>query len=151
MDDLDIVDELEVNVVHGRSMFLTVLCILTWVGSGLSIIYHIYMYLHTAEAANMLAEFGDNESLDWFLLSYMIGIFAPLFTIAGALLMWNLKRIGYFIYAVGQLVPLAFSVYFALSLTKTVGAGLFFLAIFPNLIQIGFLIMYGTRLFEMKK
>lgn len=151
MDELDIVDELEVNIVQGRSSFLTVLCILTWVGSGLSIIYHAYMYVLTAQAANIIGRFGANDSMSWFLLSYLIGIFAPFFTIIGALLMWKLKRIGFFVYAVGQLVPLAYSIYFALGVTKAMGAGFFFVAIVPNIIQIGFLIMYGTRLFEMKK
>lgn len=151
MDELDIVDELEMNVEQGRSTFLTVLCILTWVGSGLSIIYHAYLYLLTSQAINFVGRISGDKSLNWFLLSYLIGIFAPIFTIVGALFMWKLKRFGFFIYAVGQLVPLAYSLYFALGVTQSVGAGLFFIAIVPNLIQIGFLIMYGTRLYEMKK
>lgn len=152
MEELDIVDELEMDVRHRRSMFLTVLCILTWVGSGILMLYHAYMYLMMANAASLLSRFGDAKSLNWVLMLHLVGIVAPLFTITGAIVMWRLKKIGFVVYAIGQLAPVLLSFYIAIYLTGQTGSSeVLFSMILPNVIPIGFLIMYATRLYEMKK
>lgn len=152
MDNLDIVDELEVDVRRKRSMFLTVLCVLTWVGSGLLMIYHFYSYLMLAKAVKILSGISEDKTLNWVLLLHLVGMIAALFTIAGAIVMWRLKKIGFVVYAVGQLAPVLLSFYMGIYFTERTGSSeVLFSMVLPNVIPIGFLIMYATRLHEMKK
>ncbi len=155
MDELDIIDELEVNVAPKRTGFLSVLCILTWVGSGLSIIFYGYMYLVIGQLMRAMAELGGSSGdlpneVDWMLTNYLIGMVTPVFCIIGAVLMWKLRKAGFYIYLLGQLTPIIMSFYtWLVAIGKVNSEGMFF-AVLVNIIPIGFIVMYAIQLKNMK-
>jgi hypothetical protein len=94
-----------------RPPLLTVLCILTFIGSGLStmsffaasLFYELFMeqlevvYINMPESTFLL-----DIPRDFFVISF----FLSAFSLAGALLMWHLRKIGFHIYTSSQLVYL---------------------------------------------
>jgi hypothetical protein len=113
-----------------RPSFLTALCILTFIGSGWSLLSSVWTYTTAAKTANIFVEIkhSDNEKLKRdsvnlhpgkheqafetkmkSSLSQMltkdnirkksIGSFvAALLTLSGAIFMWRLKRVGFYLY-----------------------------------------------------
>ncbi|MDH4473637.1 MAG: hypothetical protein QE487_13590 [Fluviicola sp.] len=153
MDELDIIDELEVNVAPKRSNFLMVLCILTWVGSGLAILVYGYLYLIMGQMFRALQAFGGDrpKELNWVMWNYLISAIAPVFCIVGAVLMWKLKRLGFYIYLLGQLPPILFSFYTWLVIAGKYNSESLFFAVLLNIIPIGFIVMYAINIRQMKK
>ncbi|ASS48805.1 MAG: hypothetical protein A3D31_06315 [Candidatus Fluviicola riflensis] len=153
MEEMDILDELEVSVVPKRSNFLMVLCILTWVGSGLSIIVYGYLYLMLGQLYRTLESFdgGRPDELNWFMWQYLIGAIAPVFCILGAVLMWKLKRVGFYVYLLGQLTPIILSFYTWLIVTGKYNSETVFFAVLVNIIPIGFIIMYAINIRQLKR
>ena len=101
-----------------RPELLKILCILTFIGSGLSLISNSIMFLtidiirkyYEDGSFDFLAEDLDLSALE-ILLSANSTYFmlqALLFALAlyGAYLMWNLKKIGFHFYTVAQIVLL---------------------------------------------
>lgn len=144
-----------------RPVFLTVLCILSFIGSGLAVISALPGLLFTNQtqtfytlADSPLYRGGALPSLEDFLfwtnVSNIVNILSALLGLAGALLMWRLKKSGFFLYAFSWLV----SVGVALVTTKIILApfmgGLAFAIVGLNVvIMIAFLIMYGVNLKHM--
>lgn len=110
--------ELQEKEENKRPELLKVLCILTFIGSGLSMISNFIMFL----TIDIIRKYYENGSFDFLdedidlsaleiLLSansmYFI-LQALLFGLAlyGAYLMWNLKKIGFHFYTVVQIVLL---------------------------------------------
>jgi len=118
-----------------RPTFLTVLCILTWVGSGLGAI---------------MIWTGDNGKFYpmWAQLLIMLCNFA---TAYGAWEMWNLKKQGLLIYTAGEvlafLLPLIL-VYAVLPpfVANFIGQFMILMSIFP----IAFLVMYWLNAKHLK-
>jgi hypothetical protein len=90
-----------------RPTFLKVLCILTFIGSGLGIIFSLLTPLMKDWYVNMMqanpnvdeqqyeqAMKAFNAGWGYFLLSAALSVG----TLIGAILMWNLKKNGFFIY-----------------------------------------------------
>lgn len=143
----------------GRPMFLTVLCILTFIGAGIGILTSIWGAL-TLETtiANLEASEGAFGSLGssfegmmskqaenmrkWGMLNHLINVFGNIFCLLGALWMWNLKKNGYYVYVIGQIVPLVATFVLLGGSGMGMFAGLAFIgALFP----IAFIIMYGVN------
>lgn len=153
MEELDILDELEVSTEPKRSTFLMVLCILTWVGSGLAIFGYGYLYLLMGQSLRLLRTFGGEipDIMNWMMFQYMIAAIAPVFCIVGAILMWKLKRLGFYIYLLGQLTPILFSFYAWLVISGKHNSELIFFAVLVNLIPMGFIVMYAVNVKYLKK
>lgn len=118
-----------------RPTFLTVLCILTFIGSGWGIYdgFTDYLFADTAEDAiglvddqleDAMDEMEDSDASEG-MVNFMDALFGNLkdnltsekirasamwnglsciFTLLGAIFMWRLNRMGYFIYIVGILL-----------------------------------------------
>jgi hypothetical protein len=82
-----------------RPQFLTVLCILSFIGSGLGILFStlfILAYdwiLSLLENNPMASEFNLTKS------DIAIGLLLTILSLVGALMMFKSKKIGFFIYA----------------------------------------------------
>lgn len=94
-----------------RPDLLTVLCILTFIGSGLASISNLFVYLNHDFLLETIdkdldAFFGQELVLELpkslFLLSGII-YFSSL---VGALLMWKLRKVGFHTYAISQIILL---------------------------------------------
>lgn len=105
----------------GLPMFLKVLCILTFVGAGLYTLVYLFNIINFDSSIRQMElsqkmlsskdnPFGDMTGLitatkKWGMLSYALGLAGCLLCLAGALLMWKLKKTGFYIYVLGQIIP----------------------------------------------
>lgn len=158
-DELDILDNGTDTAYKGaRPSFLTVLCILTFVGTGLGIIYSFFMLFWISTMERMFESVGDlndvsnlndqfANSYRWMKWSMIGGVLANLLCLSGAIVMWKMRRIGFYLYIVGQVIPLIFAV---LSFNSIFGGGMFnsfgIVGMIAGMIfPIGFIVMYGLN------
>lgn len=89
-----------------RPTFLTVLCILSFVGIALSVIFGLKNYFDaTSMAANtelndFVAMFGMDSAA--MAKSYLIVTLLNLLVLAGVWMMWKQKKMGFFMYLIGE-------------------------------------------------
>lgn len=144
-----------------RPVFLLVLCILTFVGAGLGLlgaVFSVFTMSQTEALYSQMNNFGSDFGIDfeetykWTKISNYMNLLGNALCLAGALFMFKLKKIGYYIYIPGQLLPLIGS-YLAINSVFTGGifAGLGVVSIvFTAMIAIAFIVMYGLNLKHMK-
>ena len=154
-----------------RPQFLTVLCILTFIGVGIGIVMSVMAWwaMHAmsaiADAATGMAEgmaessgtdmssmpgMGDamasaNAAVKWANVTLIVGVVGALLCLVGALQMWKLKKTGFYIYVVGELAPVIASA-ILLGGAAFGGMALVMGAVFPLL----FVVLYGLNLKHMK-
>jgi hypothetical protein len=144
-----------------RPQFLTVLCILTYVGVGISIIVQILGFLAMQAAGAMMGGMeslgegmGSSPEMDAAMASanalmsnaYLllaVGIIGAILCLVGAIMMWKQKKTGFYIYVVGEMVPPI------LSLVLVGMAGMGSMGIFGLVLPIAFTVMYGLNLKHM--
>lgn len=129
-----------------RTVFLTVLCILTWIGAAGVFVFNAYGFNENLKAQRL---FGSSPRLTLLLWVTLINCSGSLISAAGSIYMWRLKKAGFYVYAVGQLAPLIFSAYVLAAANKNIlsappAVSIVLLCWF--VIPIGFLIMYGLQL-----
>jgi len=159
-----------------RPTFLTVLCILTFVGSGYGIITGLIGFtglndvetqLNNATIGNPFAE-EVFDSLDVARiqgiqnLANILGLVASILCLSGALIMFKMKKIGFAPYVLGQGAAI-YSTYVAMSVLSEMkaimpvqemgdmmslmgGAVMVFVVIFA----LAFIVMYGLNLKHLK-
>lgn len=155
-----------------RPTFLTVLCILTFIGSGWGVLSQLFSLLFTnlvdmsaqteqfnAVMDNMESEAGTsflsgilNSSQEVMQATMMhaksiavISLVLSLLSLCGAILMFSLRRIGFYIYVVAQLLLLFVVPYFA-GFSMIVVMGMLFSALFT----VVFIILYALNLKAMR-
>ncbi len=91
-----------------RPELLTVLCILSFIGSGLAAFSNLVLFLTYDEMDSLLeeAEIGMEEIM--LLLSggrsfFIAGFFLYMVSLAGAYAMWKMRKIGFHLYTGAQL------------------------------------------------
>jgi hypothetical protein len=157
-----------------RPTFLTVLCILTFIFSAYSIITNSFGYVSAdtkaaavkigfdkaktdmqkdtsnnegkAFAQKIVTKVGDVLTPENIRKSSLGSIIAAIFCLLGALMMFKLKKIGYYIYLLGTLIGIAapFIIYGGTNLLAIASS------LVIGFIGIVFCIMYGVNLKEMK-
>lgn len=147
-----------------RPVFLTVLCILTFVGSGfglLGAVVNIFTFktLGSRTLSNLSnlpnsTPFGDvdfEEMVKYSQYSNMMNILACILCIVGAILMFRLKKSGFYFYLVGAIIATAGAYIatqgFNTGMFASVGVASF---IFALIINAAFVVMYGTNLKHLK-
>jgi hypothetical protein len=162
----DLVDEIfdDAEQVKPRSTFLTVLCILSFVGNGLNIIqgfviwamFGIFNSFTKAISSSGAANKGEVakasqafNSIGIVGIAYIVG---AIICIVGVIFMWRLSRKGFFIYLFGQIIPVAsiFNLTLSLPGTNELSFSIFMTigaAIFPTI----FIILYATNLSQLTK
>jgi hypothetical protein len=166
----DFLDESYQQPPVKRPMFLQVLCILTFVSCGLTFMTTIFSLLSAGyqkqnfqqfnrmsqqhdlpEIAERMARAAE-KTADWSILGNYLSLGNIALCLAGALLMWRLKKVGFFIYTFGQLLPFI-TLYGMYSIYQNVPfAGIFMLivSIFTVMISAAFVVMYGLNLKHMR-
>ena len=130
--------------------FLKVLCILTFIGAGLSVFSSVFTFYamqtkNSFSIAMLQALAAKSEDLDLNTLIYntnvnMISNFiTSLVCIIGAFLMWKLNKTGYFIYVFAEICSIIFPFVFPTAPISTLS---FIALIFP----LGFIAMYSMNL-----
>lgn len=152
---MDIIDETDLMIAsrqRTRSTFLTVLCVFTWIGSFIIIIQSlimVYLYGELISSSNSFLKSSSNE-VGWMYYSGVIGFICSLGCVAGAIFMWNLKRIGYYIYLFAQLTPIIFLGFILLSNSSGNIEGLVLWLFITSIIPIAFIVMYSLNLKDLK-
>jgi hypothetical protein len=158
-----------------RPQFLSVLCILTWIACGLMFIMTLWGVLfqpsleqqydqiekirdHSPEAAEKMEEVLQKQQGSSQLLSTAITLIALGFSAFGAWQMWQLKRMGFFIYIAGETLPylgFVFGGADALSAASAMGgAGQAMVGVAVAVmvvLDLVFVLMYGANLKYMRK
>lgn len=98
-----------------RHSFLTVLCILSFIGIGIGIIVSIYNITNLSKNIEMMNQYSNmlntsyegilDKLIKWGKTIYVIEIVANIICLIGVWMMWNLKKLGYFTYVVGEIAP----------------------------------------------
>jgi hypothetical protein len=140
-----------------RPAFLKVLCILTWVGSGFGLISGLWAIIGSSASESAIRSLGDatlDGTMENMKMIQYAGLACTVLCIIGSVMMWQLKKAGFFIYLIGEVAPLVLSFVLLGSLASSGGpvtggiaaaAGVIG-AIFPA----AFVIMYGLNLKHMK-
>jgi len=149
-----------------RPTFLTVLCILSFIGLGFGLIGNLFGLLFSkgVEAASGLAEEGMDEALyeieseapalsgfmesifggatkamEHYTLLTTIALITTAIALAGVIMMWQLKKTGFYLYTGAKVIAILTPVFV---IGGVVGGMTFLGAIFP----IAFIVMYGVNL-----
>lgn len=163
-----------------RPKFLKVLCILTFIGSGFTIMQNVVAYFTadtTASTINIVREKTDDSlrnttqyhdsshrrrqgppvfvkqlmrglkiiTPDVIRKSALINLFASGCCLLGALLMWNLKRTGYYLYLLGTVISIILPFY--IYGNSFIGV---FSAIFPIFFGVLFCVFYAMNFKSLK-
>ena len=155
-----------------RPTFLTVLCILTFIGSGWGVLSQLFSLLFTnlvdvsaqTEQLNTMMDNMESGAGTSFLSGILsssqevmqatmmhaksiavISLVLSLLSLCGAILMFSLRRIGFYIYTVAQLLLLFVVPYFA-GFSMLVVMGMLFSALFT----VVFIILYALNLKAMR-
>lgn len=111
-----------------RPTFLTVLCILTFIGSGLGVLFSLLGILGLGATNSFLSNYAGAAASSGMLKPILILIFSGA-SLYGAIMMWSLKKMGYYLYVAAQILIVAFGFSWI---------GLFFAALF--------IVLYGLNL-----
>lgn len=148
-----------------RPVFLLVLCILTFVGAGIGLIGAVISLLTMGQAEeafnqmnNVMGELGGElgmnleDTYKWAKISNYLNLLGNALCLGGALLMFRLRKFGFYIYVPGQIFPLIGAY---LALNSMFGGGILaglgvFSVVFNAFIAIAFIVMYGLNLKHMK-
>jgi hypothetical protein len=101
-----------------RPQMLTILCIITFIGSGLYAFSYLVLAASYDQMMKLLREFyKDMPEFDFILSAprefFIISFILSAFSILGAVFMWNLRKMGFHFYTSAQIFSLALpAIYF---------------------------------------
>ncbi len=99
----------EQNVqTNQRPPFLTVLCILTFIGSGLGILFSLLGIFGIGAMNSFLSNYAGAGAADAGILKPILTLVFSAASIYGAVMMWGLKKMGFYIYVGAQILMLVF-------------------------------------------
>ncbi|MCD4832714.1 MAG: hypothetical protein K8R31_02890 [Bacteroidales bacterium] len=120
-------EEQNVQTTNQRPTFLTVLCILTFIASGLGLLFGL-IGLVAAGAIESFAQYLP-VGVDGGIVKSIITLVLIAASLYGAIQMWKLQKLGFYIYAAANVILLI------------IGFG-----IFPLIITAAFIVMYYLNL-----
>lgn len=166
-----------------RPAFLTVLCILTFIWCGIMLITLLFeinetFFLSTQEQIEkMEKELEQAESIipgitertigiileteKYKIPNWLLAFIGNILSLAGAIMMWKLRRIGFWIYAVAEVIPFLLSVFAFNALKSVTGTFAMFGSVFEKIgtmiavliiliFDAAFIGMYAANLKHMK-
>jgi len=152
------------NKPQGRPTFILVLCILSWVGIGFGLIFGMYTLwvarltsgiYDSFNGPNALGVFTDSPEWQYAMRAAkyawtfaLIGVVSNLLCLAGTIVMFNMKKVGFYIYTIAQITPII--IYFVIMNSLAFSNWVGFSGFFVYFINIAFVVMYGLNLKYMK-
>ncbi len=135
-----------------RPVFLTVLCILSFIAAGLAILGYITLITvmgavtagasalegMAAEAGGTITNTGPSTAMTWAYI--IIGFLTVLVSLFGVIKMWKLQKIGFFLYVGATVVSIIMTIVYS-----GFGSGMMSI-IFGAL----FIVLYGLNLKHLK-
>ena len=162
-EGLETIDNELPSQTNEQPKFLKVLCILTFVGSGLGILNgigsvtfmtpdHMYQLILENAALQDATPPNYNEFVTWSTYTNIVSFVCALAALGGALLMWRLKKIGYFIYTASWIPEVVLGAIAYKHISDSVTMAFYPIAIALNvLMMLAFVIMYGVNVKHMRK
>lgn len=146
----DILDQSTGGGVNERPTFLTVLCILTFIGSGLGVLGGLLSLV----GVGALGGFGSNVATGGGLF-YVWGILnlaAAGLCLFGAIKMWNLEAQGFMLYVAGAGLAIVVSILNVLTMNipSFMAGSIYFGVAIGVAINIAFIIMYNANKHALK-
>lgn len=153
MENENVLDANE-NVSGERPTFLTVLCVLTFIGSGLGVLGGILGLVGSSALASLAPAAG--AGIIWALL----GLASSALCLTGAIQMWGLKKMGFTLYLAGSGLAILVAIINGATASSSVGqlkgmgasevAGaantmIWTTIIFSILITVAFVLMYNAN------
>ena len=126
---------------EGRPTFLTVLCILTYIGSGFKTLIFLILLLAAGAVSGWLGSLPGMGDMGGFGSGYLVIVLVlALASLYGAIMMWQLKKIGFYLYSGVNVIALFIPIIMA--------SGKF--SIFGLVITALFITLYGLNLKYLK-
>ena len=96
--------------VKKRPSFLTVLCILTFIGSGLVLLGGLLVLIAGAALSSYFESIpGMSQETGGSILPLIISVVFAAVSLFGAIMMWQMKKLGFYIYTAAQVIVVAVS------------------------------------------
>ena len=149
------------NISNQRAQFLKVLCSLSFIGNIFYLVWTIWGYISIIKSEDFIKSITSSKDVTHGIVSEMeqsllsayenavpnlvIGLLCSLICLYGALQIWKLKKIGFFIYSVGEITP-AISAFFLAGGGLIGGAG----AVIGLLFAVVWIVLYAVNLKHMK-
>jgi hypothetical protein len=159
-----------------RPTFLTVICILTWVGCAISIFSSLNQMLGPGprEQINKMATQAEKidgkgrEMMDssiefmsanldfmekWTFPASLIGLLSTGLCLFGSIWMWKLRKQGFLFYSIGEVIPIILAI-ISFTMLKQIDSGMMAMIMkfstgFSIVIGIAFMLMYRANLKHM--
>ncbi|MCK4631230.1 MAG: hypothetical protein KAT40_07290 [Bacteroidales bacterium] len=126
---------------EGRPTFLTVLCILTFIGSGLSALFLLIGLVAAGAISETLSSIPGMEDIGGFGTGYfLVTLVLALASLYGAIMMWKLKKIGFYLYSGANVI--------VIFVPMVIAAGKF--SVFGLVITALFIFLYALNLKHLK-
>lgn len=149
----------------GRPTFLTVLCILAFIGNGLGFFQGIMAYVMSGVYSNMFRMMSRVQNsairrdfdqvydiiamMGWWGIMMIAG---SLICITGAIFMWKQKKAGFYTYLIGQLLPIiTMLLFFSSTVPGEMIGAVIFIGILSSIFPVAFIIMFATNLKYLNK
>jgi hypothetical protein len=137
--------ETDENKKTERPVLITVLLILTFIGSGMSAVSFLFVSLSYDEVMRIIEDvYSDFPGVELLLSAkksyFTIGFFLYSISLMGAILMWKLKKAGFHFYTAAQI--------FLIILPLVTIPGYRF-SLFPVMVTGAFILAYSTNLRQM--
>lgn len=169
--------ELNITEEKKRPNFLTVICILSFVGCGLVFLTSIYSLIHNTpenieksieQVRQIKPEMADQMEQNMLMMQestyakiapYLSFVYL-LLSFLGVLMMWKLNRKGFYIYIAGELLPYVPALFMGKEMMAMMGGGMnsgfmqtmiTVAAVLVILFDLVFIGMYAANLKYMKK
>jgi len=125
-----------------RPELLSVLCILTFIGSGLAVFSNLFIFMSFDEVLTIMEDYELGLPEFEMIMSggkrfFITGFILYSISLIGAIQMWKLRKIGFHLYTVAQifilLLPVVFIQAYQFSVISLLLTIAFILAYFSNL------------------
>jgi hypothetical protein len=142
-----------------RPQFITVLCILTWIGCGVGLITALMGWWAVRAAGAMMDMAGSMadakgvenmpgmseamNAMKYANIILIVSVIGTLLCLFGSIQIWKLKKSGFFIYAIGEIAP-------PIATMVLMGGMAGGLGIFGLILPIVFIVLYGLNLKHLK-
>ena len=138
-------------------VFLKVLCILTFVGSGLAILSSFFGLIFSSYSEdsfrllesmpkNGVMDFDFTNMMKWQKYSNLANLLGSVLCLTGALLMWSRRKLGYFVYIPGAIIPGIIGVIAIGNMMSGALSGFAKIGGYANIFfGIAFIVMYGVN------
>ncbi len=151
----------DITAPPARPQFLKIICILSFVSCGLWILIYLFgtfllgvseenanEVLEKMRASNAMID-TDNpyEAVKAFGMVCLLGLICNIVSLVGVIMMWNLNKIGFFVYILGEFVIYFFGNDMKASTESGKSYGMM---AFTIILDLAFIIMYAVNLKHMK-